>query len=101
VLKSRNAIWSYPCSLRREILTNPLGDATPCIGVYGEEGRGLVNFRCLMRRAGLEDKRARCIFRAWRDEIGQLSRKVADYHWFVPGRSLSWGLHGASYRKPL
>jgi hypothetical protein len=54
-----------------------------------------------MRRAGLEDKRARCIFRAWRDEIGQLSRKVADYHWFVPGRSLSWGLHGASYRKPL
>ena len=42
--------------------------------------------------AALTDKRARGIFREWRDQLAVASRRQADYAWSVLARVLSWGL---------
>jgi integrase len=44
--------------------------------------------------AALTNRRARGIFRAWRDRIAVASPRQADYAWSVLGRVLSWGLDG-------
>ena len=40
----------------------------------------------------LTDKRARGIFREWRDQLALKSKRQADYAWSVLARALSWGL---------
>jgi integrase len=40
----------------------------------------------------LTDKRARHIFREWRDQLALKSKRQADYAWSVLARVLSWGL---------
>ena len=42
--------------------------------------------------AALTDRRARGIFREWRDQLAVASRRQADYAWSVLARVLSWGL---------
>ena len=44
--------------------------------------------------AGLNDRRARGIFREWRDELAVRSRRQADYHIQVLARILSWAYDG-------
>jgi integrase len=42
---------------------------------------------------GLQDRRARGIFLAWRDDLARRSRRQADYAWTVLARVLSWALN--------
>jgi integrase len=44
--------------------------------------------------AALDDRRTRSIFRAWRDGLGNKSRRQADYAFMVLARIMSWGLDG-------
>lgn len=42
--------------------------------------------------SGLKDKRARAVFKEWRDEISKRSLRTADYAWTVLARVFSWAL---------
>lgn len=107
-LGSPEFVASYNEAVARKV-TPPTGKLLALLQGFqqSEEFRGLAarsrsdyvgKIRIIEKRfaeyplSGMTDPRTRGIFKKWRDDLAQSSRRQADYAWVVLARILSWGL---------